>query len=268
MTSPRTSGPCLTSWDYEWCCDLLDTGAVTGVPLQAASEVLYALSGRRFDVCQLELWPCRRSCYGAIWPFGNTWAQWGGGLYPQPALIGGQWFNLTCGQCLDDCSCTPLSRFKLPEPIIDIVEVRVDNQVLVAGTDYRLDDGRFVTRLGGESWPICNDLTQVTGTGTWSVTVRYGEEPPPLSRMAVGELACEFAKACNGDDTCRLPKPVQQLTRQGVSMTFIDPNEYFKNGVVGLYFADLFINTYNPYRRQSRSKVYNIDEPEFPRLGS
>jgi hypothetical protein len=264
----QTSGPC-TTWTPIWCCDLLDSAAVTGTALQAATEVLYALSGRQFDACTIELWPCRRNCFGDNWAFGNSWYEWSGGLtYPQPALVGGAWFNITCGSCLGECSCTFLSQVKLPVPVISIDEVRLDGEVLVPNVDYRLDDGQFLTRLGGNQWPFCNDMSQTSGVGTWSVIATYGKTVPTLGQMAVGELACEFAKACTGNDDCRLPKPVQQLTRQGVSMSFLDPNEVFANGRVGLYFSDLFISTVNPKALPQPSRVYNLDEPSHHRLGS
>ena len=266
MTSPITSGPCST-WTPIWCCDLLDTAAVTGTALQAATEVLWALSGRQFDACTVELWPCRRSCLddGVF----SGWNQWTGGTwtYPQPALIRGQWFNLTCGSCFGECSCAFLSRVELPMPILSVDEVKLDGQTLTAGTDYRLDDSKYLTRLG-DIWPWCNDLSQLEGDGTWSVTVTIGKAVPAMGQMAVGELACEFAKACVGDDACRLPKTVQQLTRQGVSLTFIDPNQLFENGLTGLYFSDLFINAVNPDRRRAPARVYNLDEPSPERLGS
>jgi hypothetical protein len=263
--SSQTSGPC-ENWTPIWCCDLLDMSAVTGTALQAATEVLFALSGFQFNSCPIELWPCRQSCYGGDWPF-SGWGEWGS-TYPQPAMVNGSWMNLTCGQCLDPCSCTVLSQISLPGPIIEIIEVRVDDVVLVPNVDYRLDNGHFLTRLGGLSWPTCNDLSQTAGEGTWSVTISYGKEVPILGQYAVGELACEFAKACVGDDTCQLPKPVQQLSRQGVSMTFLDPNELFADGRVGLYFSDLFIGTFNPGKRRGRSRVYDIDKMEPRRLGS
>jgi hypothetical protein len=266
--SSRTSGPCST-WPSVWCCDLLEVASVSGTAIQMATEVLYSLSGRRFDTCPVELWPCRDSCNGGSWPFGGGWYQWssGSGYYPQPALIAGSWFNITCGDCYSECSCSPLSRVKLPGPIIEVVEVRVDDVVLTQDVDYRLDDGRFLTRLGGESWPLCNDLSQTHGVGTWSVVVSMGETVPALGQAAVGELACQFAQACLGND-CELPKSVASLSRQGVTMEFLDPNALFKDGLTGLPISDMFINTYNPRRKPSRSRVYDIDTPPPSRLGS
>jgi hypothetical protein len=153
-------------------------------------------------------------------------------------------------------------------PIINVIEVRMDGEALIPDVDYRLDNGKYLTRLGGELWPWCNDLSQLEGEGTWSVTVTLGKDVPVMGQMAVGELACEFAKACVGDDSCKLPATVQQLTRQGVSMTFIDPNQLFENGQTGLYFSDLFIRSVNPDGRRAPARVYNLDEPNPERLGS
>lgn len=157
------------------------------------------------------------------------------------------------------CSCTSLSEVALPGPVYAISEVRVDGVILTPDVDYRLDNNRLLVRLGGE-WPRCNDLNLAnTEVGTWSVTAVQGVPVPAMGRAALGELAIEFMKMLLCDDACMLPKPVQSLSRQGVNITFLDPNEVFASGRIGLYMSDLFIQTYNPHSRKQRAKVYDID---------
>lgn len=260
QTDGVDAGPCGV-WPVQWGnCNLTGVSPeVTGLALRAASEVLWSLSGRRFGVCQLTVRPCRRECFGDVWgfPWGN-WYEWG--VWPRPFFYSGVWYNLTCGNgCGGSCSCTPISETYLPDPVSSVVQVKVDGQILPTDA-YRVDDYRKLVRTDGGIWPWCNDLNlEDTQPNTWSVTVRFGEEVPTLGQLAVGELACQFAKLIAGDDDCALPKPVQQLVRQGVSMTFLDPNELFANGRLGLYLSDLFITTYNPHGLGSRSEVYDID---------
>jgi len=252
------AGPC-DSWTPIYSC-ALPTGseAVSGTALAAATEVLYALSGRRFGLCTVALRPCRRDCADGSWPTSGMWWEWG--RYPQPALVSGQWFNITCGGCAGACSCSTISEVVLPTPVYDVTQVKVDGVVLAQGVDYRVDDYRLLVRLGGEEWPTCNDLALAdTEDGTWSVTVQVGDPVPPLGQVAVGELTVELAKALLCDDTCALPKPVQSIARQGVNITFLDPNEVFTHGRTGMYVPDLFIQTYNPGGLRQPSKVYDID---------
>lgn len=257
MTSPV--GPC-GEWTPTWTCALpLGATAVTGAAVQVATEVLYALSGRRFGLCTVTLRPCRRVCYGDTWP--GMWTEFTsalGGL--TSALIGGLWYNLCGASCASGCSCAPISEVVFPRPIHDVINVRVDGVTLVKDVDYRLDDFRRLVRLGGHTWPWCNDLNLAdTQVGTWSVTARLGEDVPPLGSVALGVLATELTKLLMCDVTCALPQPVQSIARQGVNITFLDPNEVFASGRTGLYVPDLFIQTYNPAGLARSARVYDVD---------
>jgi hypothetical protein len=113
--------------------------------------------------------------------------------------------------------------------------------------------------MDGETWPLCNDFSKLSGSGVWTVTASFGEGVPVTGKMAVAELAIEYAKLLMCDDSCQLPAGVQQITRQGVSMTFNEISEVFKAGLVGLPLSDRFIQTWNPHRLMSPSAVYDID---------
>lgn len=260
-------GPC-SDWPVTWTCDL-DTlnPAVTGVAVSTATEVLWALTGMRFGTCEVTLRPCRRDCWGGGFfdDFGPPWS--GGWSYPQPALIGGQWFNLTCGGCSGECSCSSVSEVLLPAPVNRIVEVKVDGTPLVSGA-YRVDNNRLLVRTDGGDWPRCNDLASAdTEAGTWSVTATYGEDLPDGAALAMGQLACEIAKAAAGGD-CKLPAGLQQLVRQGVTISYPDVGELFRQGRTGLYLVDMFVATWNPGGLRQRSRVYSVDRPAVRRAGT
>lgn len=260
------TGPC-EPWTPTFTCALpVGAPAVSGLAVAAATEVLYALSGRQFGLCTETLRPCRRDCYGSVWPYQDLAVY--GATYPRPVLFAGDWYNLVCSACGTSCSCSVVSEALLPGPVHDVVQVKVDGVVLTPGTDYRLDSSRILVRLGAE-WPLCNDLNRMDDQpGTWSVTFRSGLDVPPLGAAAVGILAVEFMKLFLCDATCTLPKPVQSLSRQGVNITFLDPNEVFANGRLGLYLPDLFIQTYNPDGHRQPPMVFDIDNPDrWRRLG-
>jgi len=259
-------GPC-ADWPVQWTCDVATLNpAVTGVAVASATETLWSLTGQRFGLCEVTLRPCRRDCFDGsffddVGPPGT-----GARSYPQPALIGGQWFNLTCGSC-SDCACSTVSEALLPAPVHSIVEVLIDGTPLVTGA-YRVDNNRLLVRTDGGRWPRCNDLSRAdTEEGTWSVTAQFGEEPPEGAALAMGELACEIAKAADGQD-CRLPAGVQQLVRQGVTISYPDVGELFAKGRTGLYLVDMFVATWNPSRLRSRSRVYRVDRPTVRRAGT
>jgi len=260
------TGPC-ADWPVTWTCETSTLNpAVTGLAVSMATEFLWAATGMRFGVCQVTLRPCRRECQtsGFYDDFGPPWAST---HYPQPALVGGLWFNLTCGSCAGDCWCTPVSEVRLPAPVNTIVEVKIDGTPLVSGA-YRVDNNRLLVRTDGGEWPHCNDLNlDDTEPGTWSVTATYGEALPEGASLAVGQLACEIARAAAGGD-CKLPAGVQQLVRQGVTISYPDVGELFRQGRTGLYLVDMFIATWNPYGLKQRSRVYNVDRPSVRRAGT
>lgn len=251
---PLPSGLCET-WTPTFSCAVPTSSyAFTGLAAEASTEILFALTGRQFGLCPVTIRPCRETCYGG----------WDGGAgfstYPVPLLHAGSWYNITCGECTTGCSCSPVSEVVLPGPVYAVIQVKVDGIALPTGS-YRLDDGRRLVRLGG-SWPECNDLNLAdTEPNTWSVTFQIGLPIPTLALLAHGVLTAEIAKMLACDETCGLPKQVQSLSRQGVNITFLDPNEVFANGRTGLYLPDLLIQTYNPRGLTRRAQAYDIDNP-------
>jgi len=151
-----------------------------------------------------------------------------------------------------------VSEVWFPSPVYQITQVKIDGVVLNPST-YRLDDFRKLVRLGA-AWPICNDLNFAdTEVNTWSVTLTIGQPLPPLGQVALGELAVELAKGMLCDSSCKLPRAVQSLNRQGVNMVFVDPLQYLSNGLLGLTLTDYFIQTVNPSKLHSQSAVYDVD---------
>lgn len=251
-------GPC-EAWPVQWGnCDLTGVSpTVQSNAVMAATEILWALSGRQFGECPVTVRPCPDNCLDSIahtiWPLVDAW--------PYPTLMDGSWYNLGCGgSCFGDCSCNTVFQFTLPGTVASIIEIRIDGSVVPTGS-YRLDNGRYVVRTDGKMWPFCNNLSASSGPGTWTVTYMVGAEVPMLGQMAVGELACEFIKA--GTSECRLPARVQNLSRQGVSMTLLDPQEFLTEGRVGLYVCDLFITSWNPAHLPSKPRVASPDTPRF-----
>ena len=256
QTSGVSAGPC-GPWSPIWCDIPLSGLEITGQMLEVATEILWAKSGRQFDECVTTLRPCRQDCWGGAWPFYDRWSEFGR-AWPYPYNYAGQWFNLGCGGCPGSCSCSVLHQVKLPSPISAVNEVIVDGVVL-SPTAYRVYDHNMLIRTDGEAWPLCNDLNlDTTEVNTWAVTVTLGTSVPSAGRLAVGELTAELTKACVGDE-CKLPAPIQQLVRQGVSMTFLDPNAVFADGKIGLYFSDLFLSTFNPQGIAARAQAIDVD---------
>jgi hypothetical protein len=260
-------GPC-RPYEYVSFCQIpLEAAAITGYAIGAASEILYYATGQRFDTCQVTIRPCRKECSGADWPrLSAGWWEFGGG--PVPALINGLWYNIACGFCGTSCSCSVVSETILPGPVREIVQVTLDGSVLDPVTDYRLDDYRKLVRLGGVTWPLCNDLTKgITETGTWSVTATYGEPLPNLGRFAMGELLCQIIQDTLGSD-CSLPDNVTNITRQGLSFTLEDVQQAVESGFDELKYVNKFIQRFNPHKLLARARLYDVDAPDYRITGT
>lgn len=255
---------CVGDWDA-WEVEP-DPGAdppVAGVPLYSAEDkaravalagqTLRLLTGFRVGGCPVTVRPCQAGYREQTW---RTYPVTGAGSTPwYPVSLGGTWLNIGCGH-VGGCGCTGLREVRLYGPATRITEVKVDGVVLPP-TDYRLDRGGRLVRLGGESWPLTQDLSLPdTEPGTWSVTYTAGAEVDGLGAYVAGILAGEYVRACT-DGECRLPTGVQTIARQGVTMTL--GTGAFPDGRTGIREVDAYIERWNPNRLRGPSQVYSPD---------
>jgi len=258
-----TNEPCST-WPIVNCnwSQFSDTSA-SGIAMAAATEILDSMSGRQFAPCPITIRPCAESCWdNGMW-FGAPYPWWNWGTWPRPLFFQGTWYNLTCGNCAGGrCSCAFISEAKMPVPVYGIDQVKIDGAVIDPSL-YALRDYRYLMRTDGNLWPRCNNLAKDdTATGTWSVQLRVGQDVPELGKLAMGELTCQIMSILTGKD-CILPKSVQSMTRQGITLNFLDPTQIFPAGKLGLYLSDLFIETFNPHQLMSRTKFYDLDGSNY-----
>jgi hypothetical protein len=79
--------------------------------------------------------------------------------------------------------------------------------------------------------------------------------------MAAKALADQFVLAMQGSEECTLPQRVTSISRQGMSMTLLDPQDFLDKGRTGIYQVDLFLTTINPDGARLRSRVFSPDTP-------
>jgi len=118
-------------------------------------------------------------------------------------------------------------------------------------SDIAIFDYSYITSPD-RCWRTCNDV---------EVSYTFGAPPPVLGQMAARELANQYVLALTGDDACALPQRVTQVSRQGVSWTLLDPQDFLDKGLTGIYGVDLFLRTVNPHKAQMRSRVFSPDVP-------
>lgn len=271
---PEDDGPC-GLWPLDTACcpnfadDPCDWEPRQLLAVEIATDMLWRLTAGRFGVCAELIRPCRRACAGDEWWEPEWWygAGIGSGLgrrWLRPFIFGGRWFNLPCSCGPDNCGCGPLEAIDLQGPVSDVLEVRVDGELLSPGA-WRVQrigpDTRLIRRDGGH-WPRCQDMTRPeTEPGTWSVKYTRGRKVPAAGIRAVSTLACEIYKQCQNDSSCRLPARVKQVQREGVTYTMFDPGEELDQGLTGLREVDAWIKTVNPHQLAEPPAVYSLDLP-------
>lgn len=262
------SGPC-SVWDLDLGCCMVSGGfsdpclgdgtpvspEITDSSVLAASQFMWAATGRQFGLCTVILRPlCINQC-----PDDCTGLSDSGYGFPWTPLhqASGEWTNVTCTQ--SNCTCVNLCEVPLPYPICSVDEVLIDG-VVVPNTEYSvINFNKLVRAKDAGCWPECNNLSLPnTEVGTWSITMTYGRPVPELVRLATAEFACQLIKKCVGRP-CDLPQRIQSISRQGMNATFLDPMEFMRDGMTGIFLVDLAIKTYNPHKLYKKPAVVSPD---------
>jgi hypothetical protein len=278
-------GPCvawITGDEVADCCSAAsgtDPSVFDTVALEA-SMLLYELSGRKYSGgCDpITVRPCRQPCnawLGAGYPGQWYWSPWEGNW--------GWWTDAGGAASGPLCGCGVMPRVKLSGyPVTEIVEVLIDGQVVDPAT-YRLDNYRFLTRLGYNDdqgvfqqrfWPVCQNLTlnDTSLPGTFAVTYAYGVAPPLAGVEAAKQLACQLYLACSGQE-CVLPQGVTKVDRQGVTIERALMATWaqtitargIKSGAwgTGMALVDAFLSTYNPGGLRRRPLIFSPDVQQY-----
>lgn len=104
------------------------------------------------------------------------------------------------------------------------------------------------------------------------VDYEFGNRPSGEIQKAIGVLAAELDLAENDDPNCRIPDRVTSVSRQGVSWTLIDPQDFLTDGRTGIYEIDLALRANGTSRARAivfspafeppdRRSVEQLEEP-------
>lgn len=155
--------------------------------------------------------------------------------------------------------------------------IAVTDAASATSYEYELADGfrlRFPA-LTGAAWPREGGYPPFNWNGFYPPPRRstklwvryvYGAPPPNDVLRAINEFATELDAAAAGGD-CKLPSRVTSITREGISWTVLDPQQFLEGGKLGMYFPDLVISTYGA-RTRARSRVWSPEYKPPRRLSS
>jgi hypothetical protein len=195
--------------------------------LAAASEVLYALTGRRFAGVRTR----------AI------------ELYA-PCSSGG----VCCRRCRP-------ARVRLPNrDAVELLTVGLPSGAAVDVTRYRIAPGGYLERaLGSDAiLPGCGSPL--------AVRYRFGRAPSPAGVGHAAHLAVTLAQTRLDPDHSPLAAGVTQISRQGVTFTQQAAADLIAAGQTGLPSVDVWLGSINPnrLRRPPRSWSPDTDAPYRP----
>lgn len=220
---------------------------------QMASNILWAMSGRKYSgittVTERYITSVDSFRYQGI-----------SAKNFQAHLINGSVYNMASEDWNDSAyqsdGTSSISRIRLRgKPVQEVHLVRSLYDGHIVDPDYYyVSEHNEIRAYSGTPWP----------PGNVEVTYTYGIRPPVAGRMAAKLFAIELIKFWTGDD-CALPDRVTSISRQGVSYTVLDNQDFLENMRIGIYAVDLFIKTANPSKALAPSKVFSPDIPRARR---
>ena len=140
--------------------------------------------------------------------------------------------------------------------VVKIHTVRDIDGNIIDPSQYYLVEHSTLLAAPGATWTPSNV----------EVTYTYGTPPPTAGKNAARMLAIELVKLYEGDDTCALPQRVTSISRQGISYTVLDNQDFIDDLRTGLYSVDLFLKTANPDKARARARVFSPDVPKARRI--
>lgn len=226
---------------------------------KTASYTLWALSGRKFS----GITTVTERYVSQFDPYFRTT---GSGFNYLPTLIAGNVQNIPASRDFrvqgndylgDGTSSRTRVRLR-GRKVIKIHTVRDVNGEIIDPSKYYMADHSTLYASPGAAWNPFNV----------EVTYTYGTPPPSAGKAAAKLLATELVKMYEGDDTCALPQRVTSVSRQGVSYTILDNQDFLENMRTGIYAVDLFLKATNPDKARARAKVFSPDGNRARRISA
>ena len=219
-----------------------ETSDYAAEAVKAASYLMWALSGRRYSGTNTTT-----ERYVRFAPLINT------RLIQEAAIVNSR---INKALSIVEPWVSAETRIRLRgQPVQEVLTVRnVNGDIVPVDSYYLVDHSTLQFSEGALIVPADIEVSYV-----------YGTQPPTLGKMAARRVAIEFVKLWEGDSDCALPQRVTAVTRQGVTYTVLDSQDFLEEMRLGIYEVDLFLKTINPNKAQKRSKVFSPDIPKARR---
>ncbi len=215
--------------------DDLDTSEFAAEACEAASYLLWSMSGRKFSGSTTVT-----EKYGHNLPY----------VYSEILNLGIELNNLSLiYQGLPEYTNDLHNKIWLRgRPVTDVASV--------INTDTGLEVDSSAYTLENHSTLVFDHYV----TSELEITYTYGQRPPVAGKMAARALAIQFALLWGGREAeCSLPDRVISVQRQNVSWVLLDNQDFIAELRTGIYAVDLFLKSVNPHKATQRAKVFSPD---------
>lgn len=216
---------------------------------QAATDILFQLTGRTYPgICTDVIRP-----QAQWWRSAGALPRW----WPAGALPGSSWYGWCSCHRGRETGCNRVSEIRLPgHPVVaDTVSVLIDGE---AFDGFVVHDNRFLVRTDGAGWPCCQDLTLPDSEpSTFSIAYSYGSLPDIGGIKAAILLGTALYADYNPDAAarCKPPARTTRITRSGVTVDLLTPEDMIKLGLTGIRAVDQWIASKRYGRINRRTAV-------------
>jgi hypothetical protein len=221
------------AWPIVWPCPITGVDPALLASAKAlAEQLLWSMSGYRVGVCTYREAFRLQATGACVAPYKDSRGYWHNGVQ-------------TDGMC-----CKVLLTHRPVEAIVEVI----DGGWPLFPDQYALEGSWLRRRWGcwGSAFP-CDDPQLI-------VTYRAGVPLPVGTDLAVGEVACEYLTALQGQP-CRLPSRATSITRQGVTVTLDSASEFLNRRRIGLPITDGWLESVAGAGPRVASQVYSPDLP-------
>lgn len=152
------------------------------------------------------------------------------------------------------------SRLRLKHTPVRSIEAVYVGGHLLDPSEYQLRNNTYLVRKGGKSWTS-------SSRSELEITYTHGTMPPSMGIAAAIRLANELIWSDQDSDQCTLPERISSsVSRQGVSYTVLDPQDFLDKGRTGITIVDMFINAANPSGAKKRARIFTADGLKAERI--
>lgn len=206
-------------------------GLHTEEAIQTASFVLYKLTGEKYPGISTSTDAISSTSYAD--------------LATKPALIGGSMYNIPRNMGTRGRRELNLRQ----KPVLSVESISVGGNVLPPSS-YSLRNNSYVVRTAPYTW-VLDPVNEIM------VTYTHGTRPPRAGKAAATRLANEIILWYIGDSRCALPERITSVSRQGMSYTIIDSQDFISQGKTGIYSVDSFIAAVNPDGQRKKPAIFH-----------